>query len=69
MSDVRIEIRYDERFGSYLAVAPERYNCTGVGKTPEEARARLELALSLWFDADGAPLCELCREEVPDGSG
>lgn len=58
MSAPRIEIHYDERFGMYAAVAPDRYNCTGLGRSPEEARARLELALSLWFDAEGAPLCD-----------
>ena len=37
-------------FGMYVAVAPDRSYCTGLGKTPAQARARLELAISLWFD-------------------
>ena len=53
MSANRIETRYDERLGMYVAVAPNRAYCTGFGKTPEEARARLELAISLWFDSEG----------------
>ena len=57
MSKTRIETRYDERFGMYLAVAPDLHHCTGLGKTPEEARARLELAISLWFDPEKGHLC------------
>ena len=53
MSAYRIETRYDERFGMYVAVAPDQAYCTGFGKTPEEARARLEFTISLWFDSDG----------------
>ena len=53
MSANRIETRYDERLEMYVAVAPNRAYCTGFGKTPEEARARLEFAISLWFDSEG----------------
>jgi predicted RNase H-like HicB family nuclease len=53
MSAYRIETRYDKSSGMYLAVAPDRSYCTGLGKTPEEARAQLELAVSKWFDAEG----------------
>ncbi len=60
MSADRIEIRYDERFGMYVAVAPDHHHCTGLGATPEEARARLELAISLWFDPESGRL----REDV-----
>ena len=50
MSAERIETSYDERLGMYVAVAPDFHYCTGLGTTPEEARERLELAISLWFD-------------------
>lgn len=53
MNAYEVETRYDQRLGMYVAVAPNRYYCTGFGKTPQEARARLELAVSLWFDSDG----------------
>lgn len=57
MSALKIETRYDRRFGVYVAVAPDRNYCTGFGKTAEEARARLELAVALWFDSEGRPRC------------
>ncbi|MFQ5527315.1 MAG: type II toxin-antitoxin system HicB family antitoxin [Thermoanaerobaculia bacterium] len=52
----------------YVAVAPDLSFCTGLGKTPEQAHARLELAMSLWFESDGAPLCgpDSGREESRD---
>ena len=56
MGETRIETRYDERFGTYVAVAPDQSYCTGIGRTPEEARERLELALELWFDPRGGRL-------------
>ena len=56
MSAERIETRFDERFGMYVAVAPDRHYCTGLGKTPEQARERLELAISLWFDPEDGRL-------------
>jgi predicted RNase H-like HicB family nuclease len=52
MTATRIETRYDKRSGMYLAVAPDLHYCTGLGKTPGEARARLEAAISLWFDPE-----------------
>ena len=57
MSTDGIKTRYDERFGMYVAVAPDFHYCTGLGKTPEEALARLELAIALWFDPEGGRLC------------
>ena len=56
MSAYKVETRYDQRLRMYVAVAPNRNYCTGFGKTLEEAHARLELAVSLWFDSEGAPL-------------
>ena len=56
MSADGIETRYDERFGMYVAVAPDFHHCTGLGETPEEARERLELAIALWFDPEGGRL-------------
>lgn len=64
MSETRIETRYDERFGMYLAVAPDLHYCTGIGRTPEEARARLELAISLWFGPDGGHVAGAGREAI-----
>ncbi len=58
MAAYEVETRYDESLGMYVAVAPDRCYCTGLGKTPEEARARLELAISLWFDSEGGRLRE-----------
>ncbi len=58
MSAQRIETRFDERFGMYVAVAPDFHHCTGLGRTPEQARERLELAISLWFDPEDGRLCE-----------
>lgn len=57
MNENGVETRYDAECGLYVAVAPGDNFCTAFGKTPEEARARLELARSLWFDKDGKPLC------------
>ena len=57
MSAKKVETRYDQRLGMYVAVAPDWSFCTGFGKTPEEAHARLQLAVSLWFDSEGGPLC------------
>ena len=56
MSATEIETRYDERIGMYIAVAPDYSYCTGLGRTPREARARLEMAISLWFDPQGGRL-------------
>ena len=56
MSATEIVTRYDERIGMYIAVAPDNSYCTGLGKTPQEARARLEMAISLWFDPQGGRL-------------
>ena len=68
MGRKRIETRYDERFGMYVAVAPEQSFCTGLGKTPEEARRRLELAISLWFDPEGGRLREPVGGDPPPRS-
>ena len=57
MSEIRIETRRDESSGLHVAVAPSRNFCTSFGRTPEEARARLEQAISLWFDSEGNPRC------------
>lgn len=65
MSATNVETRYDERLGMYVAVAPNQSYCTGFGKTAEEARARLELAISLWFDSEGELLCGSGQEESP----
>ncbi len=65
MSAKKVETRYDQRFGMYVAVAPDRSFCTGFGKTPEEARARLELALALWFDSEGGPLFGSWKGDSP----
>ena len=66
MSTTRIETHYDESRGLHVAVAPDQNFCTGLGKTPEEAHARLELAISLWFDSDGDPSCgQECGCERP----
>ena len=67
MTKTRIETRYDERFGMYLAVAPDLHYCTGLGRTPEEARERLELAISLWFDPEGGRLCGSGGGDSPTG--
>jgi predicted RNase H-like HicB family nuclease len=53
MSANEVETRYDEHIGMYIAVAPKQNYCTAFGRTPEEALARLELAVSLWFDSEG----------------
>ena len=57
MRATRIETYYDQSNGLHVAVAPDLYFCTGLGRTPEEAHARLELAISLWFDSEGNPKC------------
>ena len=57
MVQTRIETHYDESSGLHAAVAPDLYYCTGLGRTPEEARAHLELAISRWFDSEGKPRC------------
>lgn len=56
MKAMKVEMHYDEKREMYLAVAPDLYFCTGLGKTPEEAHTRLELAVSLWFEAEGRRL-------------
>lgn len=66
MSEIEVQVRYDKRFGSYVAVAPSLHYCTGLGRTPEEARERLELARRLWFDSEGRPKCgPRCGGEPP----
>ena len=65
MSATRIETRYDERFEMYVAVAPDLHYCTGLGKTPEQARERLEQAISLWFDPEDGRLVEAGRGDCP----
>ena len=68
MSEFRIETHYDETCGLHVAVAPSRNFCTGFGKTPEEARVRLEQAISRWFDSEGNPRCgPECGREGPTG--
>lgn len=57
MKPLRVETRYDEELGLHVAVAPDLYFCTGLGATPEEALARLEMGITLWFDDEGGPLC------------
>ncbi len=57
MREIEIDLRFDESLGSYVAVAPSLHYCTAFGKTPEEARERLELARRLWFDSEGRPRC------------
>jgi predicted RNase H-like HicB family nuclease len=57
MRKTRVEMRYDEKSGLHVAVAPDIYFCTGLGTTPEEARAHLEFAISRWFDSDDNPFC------------
>lgn len=55
--ETEIQIRYDKINKMYVAVAPGLNYCTAFGETPEEARANFDLARSLWFDAEGRPLC------------
>lgn len=68
MHNMRIETHFDEKSGLHVAVAPDLYFCTGLGTTPEEARAHLEFAISRWFDSEGNPLCgpECGCEELAD---
>lgn len=67
MGKIRIETRFSKRFGVYLAVAPDFYYCTGLGKTPEEARQRVEQAVSLWFGKKGGRLSGLGGDESEPG--
>ena len=69
MSKIRIETHFDEQFGMYAAVSPEHHYCTGLGKTPEQARARLEFAISLWFGPEGGRLRGRDTEEHEVGQG